>query len=236
MVEKGDRNMNCHRTIEDQLSQLGDELASTSDFSRRVMIRIAERTGEGPPTARTVAQVQQSPWLAPALLAASVLICVGVWWLSRPTPLYARMLAALAEAKTVHVTGWTRHIARKWPLEGKPAMNLAARWPDGKYPIEMWHWTEADGTTRSYEQTGPVILVRHGGDSKEYQEDADLTWIYEGGYSKDRVEEYGGLGEYFAALQRLTLKNEDLGTREEAGRKLRGVRHSETNQPACRFA
>jgi hypothetical protein len=94
----------------------------------------------------------------------------------------------------------------------------------------MWHWTEADGTTRSYERAGPVILVRHGGDSKEYQEDADLTWIYEGGYSKNRVEEFGSLGQYFAALQRPALKNEDLGIREDAGRKLRGIRHSQNNR------
>src|SRR5262245_19874234 len=232
MVETGVPLMNDLRTLETQLEQLGTELSGPPDFSASIVAQLVESQPnmELAKEGRTAVHATRPRWQTPALLAAAVLICFGVWWMSRPTTLYARMLAALGEAQTIHVTGWTCHIARKWPLEGAPAKNLSDRWPDGKYPIEMWHWTDANGTTRSYEQAGPVILVRHGGDSKEYQEDADLTWIYEGGYSKNRVEEFGGLGQYFAALQRPSLKNEELGTREEAGRKLRGIRHSENDR------
>jgi hypothetical protein len=216
--------MNDLRTLERQLEQLGRELAGDADLPRGVMDRIRETR----PHARTLSADRtprrRSRWQAPLAVAASVMLCVGVWWLSRPANLYARVMAALAEAKTFHVTGWMRHIPRKWPLEGTPPMNAADRWPDGKYPVEMWHWTEADGTTRSYEQAGPVTLVRRGGDSKEYQADADLTWVYEGGRVKDRVEEFGGLGQYFAALDRPSLTKEDLGTRDDAGRRLRGLR------------
>jgi hypothetical protein len=218
--------MNDHQFLEEQLEQLGRELAGSADFSQRVMTRVVDRQ----PIALNSPQMKprsRSRWQAPLAIAASVILCVGVWWLARPANLYARMMAALAEAKTLHVTGWTRHIPRKWPLEGTPTLNLADRWPDGKYPVEMWHWTEPDGTTRSYERFGPVILVRRGGDSKEYQEDADLTWIYEGGYAKDQVAELGGMAQYFTTLERPSLKKDDLGTREEAGRRQRGIRHTE---------
>jgi hypothetical protein len=220
--------MSDFAVLEQQLKQLGRELSGDSQHAE--IVRKANNIAPQPK--RNILRQNRRPkgWRISAALAASVALCTGAWWWSRPVTLYARMLAALAEAKTVHVTGWTRQIARKWPLEAVPTTHLTDRWPDGKYPIEMWHWTEPDGTTRSYERAGPVILVRHGGDSKEYQEDVDLTWIYEGGYSKNRVEEFGGLGQYFAALQRPSLKNEDLGTREEAGRKLRGIRHSENNR------
>jgi hypothetical protein len=136
------------------------------------------------------------------------------------------MLAALAEARTVHVTGWTRQIVRKWPLE-KPVSLQGDELENEKFDMEAWYWTAPDGTPRSYERQGPVVAIRRGGEMKEYQPDADLTFIYEGGYTKDRVAEFGQLAAYLTALQRPSLTKEELGRRLEDGRWVRGIRHIE---------
>jgi len=155
---------------------------------------------------------------------------IVAWYLSQPTNVYAQMLQALAKAETVHITGWTRQVVRKWPLEAPIDALGGQDAVPGKQPFEAWHWTEADGTPRSYERQGPVVAVRRGGEMREYQEDVDLMFVYSGGYSKDRVSEFTHFGEYFKLLQRPTLVKQELGTRNENGRVLRGIRYIEGNQ------
>ena len=217
--------MSDFTTLEQQLEQLGRELGTDSRHADAVVRRAAlvasrAKCDVAPSTRRPIR------WRIPAALAASVAVCVGTWWWSRPATLYARMLAALADARTVHATGWTRQLVRKWPLE-KAAAPRGEDAHDERYDMEAWYWTTPDGTPSSYERQGPVVVVRRGGELKEYQEDADLTFIYEGGYSKDRVAEFGQLAEYLTALQRSSLTKEELGRRLEEGRWVRGIRHIE---------
>ena len=213
--------MNDFTTLEQQLTQLGDELSGHSDLGERVLQRLAV---EEPKIVRPapLPTRRRSRWQATAAVAASVMLCLGVWWMSRPATLHARMLAALAKVDTVHITGWSREIVRKWPLE-KPS----GRDEDEKYDLEAWFWTDPTGTPRSYDRQGPVIAVRRGGDLKEYQKDADLTFVFEGGYVKDRVAEFGRLADYLTALQRPSLTKEELGRRLEGDRWVRGIRHIE---------
>ena len=222
--------MNEELTIEQRLEELGHELHGSSDFTERVMaeVRNQNKTERIP----VASEAKSSPrrWRAPLAIAASVMLVVSVWWLSRPVDLYARIVAALSEARTVHSSGWTRVIVRKWPLESAPANDVSEQWPEGKVPIEMWHWTDPDGTSRSYEKAGPVTLVRNGGDMQEYQEDADLTYFYEGGYNKDRVAEFSGRAQFLSLLERPSLAKEDLGARQEAGRQLQGLRLTQADR------
>jgi hypothetical protein len=214
---------NLH-ALEQQLEQLGRELGSHSrhaDAAVRQATIIASQTRPITPSRK----FRPMRWRMPAALAASVALCVGIWWWSRPATLYARMLAALADARTIHATGWTRAIVRKWPLE--QPMSAREDSNNEKYDMEAWYWTAPDGTPRSFERQGPVIAVRRGGHLKEYQQDADLTFIYEGGYSKNRAAEFGRLAEYLTALQRPSLTKEELGRQLEDGRWLRGIRHIE---------
>jgi hypothetical protein len=212
-------------TLEQQLEQLGRELGTDSRHAdvvvqRAVTIASQAKRNVPTPTRRSMR------WRIPAALAASIAVCIGIWWWTRPTPLYARMLAALAEARTVHASGWTRQIVRMWPLE-KAAADHGDEAEDKKFELEAWYWTAPDGTPRAYERQGPLVVVRRGGEMKEYQPDADLTFISEGGYSKDRVEEFGQVAQYLTALQRSSLTKEELGRRLENGRWLRGIRHIE---------
>jgi hypothetical protein len=217
--------MSDFTTLEQQLEQLGKELGTDSRHADAVVRRAAAITAQDK---RTVSSRARRPmhWRIPAALAASVALCIGIWWWSRPATLYARMLAALAEARTVHATGWTHRIVRKWPLEN-PVSPQGDEAESEKFDMEAWYWTAPDGTPRSYERQGPVVAVRRGGELKEYQQDADLTFVYEGGFSKDRVAEFGQLAEYLTALQRPSLTKEELGRRLEDGRWVRGIRHIE---------
>ncbi|MEX2122133.1 MAG: hypothetical protein WD847_21315 [Pirellulales bacterium] len=221
--------MNMNHSLEQQLEQLGRELGDSAGLTERVMARLAQQENKLP------VQPARSPrrrwrWPAAAVLAASVAVCVGAWWLSRPTTLYARMIIALAQANTVHASGWTRHIVRKWPLED-PLEQPGGGNPDQKYPLDIWYWTEADGTPRGYERAGPVILVRHGGDYKEYQADTDLMYVVDGSSDgKDKVAEFGRLATYLTALERPSLTKHELGLRRENGRWVRGIQHIEGNR------
>jgi hypothetical protein len=217
--------MSDFSTLEQQLEQLGRELGGDAQHTADVVRRAVSSASKANQVA-TRRKRRPMRWQMPAALAACVAVCVGFWWLSRPATLYARMLAALANARTVHATGWTRQIVRKWPLE-KPTAAPGDETENKRYDMEAWYWTAPDGTTHSYERQGPVIVTRRGGEMKEYQEDADLTFIYEGGYSKDRVAEFGQLAAYLSALQRPSLTKEELGRRLEEGRWVRGIRHIE---------
>ncbi|HEY3393444.1 MAG TPA: hypothetical protein VGK58_12105 [Lacipirellulaceae bacterium] len=214
--------------LERGLEQLGRELGSGTQHADSIVQRAVMRASDGNCTVSPQKR-RLSPWHASAAAAASLAVCLGIWWVSRPATLYARMIMALADANTVHATGWTRHILRKWPLE-QPPEEPTADGGDQKFPLEIWYWTDADGTPRAYERQGSVTLVRRGGDFEEYQPDVDLKYVYEGGYRKDKVAEFGRLAEYLTALQRPSLRKEELGRRLENGRWVRGIRHVEGNR------
>ena len=220
--------MSTFTELERQLEQLGRELRGDSQLADAVVRRAT--TEDLKATRREAPQKRRLlRWQAWAAVAASIAVCLGVWWVTRPATLYARMLAALADARTVHATGWTRQIMRKWPLE-KPSEQPADGGQDEKHPLEIWYWTDVDGTPRAYERQGSIVLVRRGGDMQEYQPDVDLTYVYEGGYRKNKVAEFGRLAEYLTALQRPSLKKEELGRRLENDRWVRGIRHIEGNR------
>lgn len=218
---RGVRQMNTHETVVEQLDQLGLEIGSSPESTQRILDQLEARLPAIQERRRSRRRV--GPSAKVGLAAATIVLCVLAWWLWRPASVYARMLEALAKADTVHTTGWTRELVRRWPLE-KPApeQNIPA-----KHAIDAWFWNEPDGTPRSYARRGAVVLIRRGGESREYQADADLTYVYTGGHSKDGVSRFMQLGEYLALLQRPSLKKRDLGTRNEDGRIVRGIRHIE---------
>jgi hypothetical protein len=222
MAGIGGATMNDEIMLEQQLSKLGQELSGTTDLGETIMRRVRN---EGHPSPQSTGGPMKKNrwfnWQALATLAACLCICVAIWSVARPQPLYARMMAALAKAKTVHGTGWTRIVPRNWPLEKLSADGNAAT---KKHEAEIWHWTDSNGVPCSFEHIGPVTTVRRGGEIKEYQQDADLTYVLVGGYSKDRIEKLKSLTADFDAFERQGVKKVDLGTVEENGRTLRGVR------------
>ena len=214
------------QSLEERLIQLGEEIGTSQGFAERVR---KELDAECRPVTHRSPRVRKwKLWTAGSgLTVVTVFVAMTVWWFAQPRTLAARMLAAMQNARTVHATGWTRRVVRKWPLEqpgdAKPDESQ-------QHSLEAWFWTDADGTHRSYEKQGPVILTRRGGDFREYQPDADLTYIYTGGYNKNRGKRFSQLGEYLARLERPSLTKEELGTRREKGRTLRGLRHVEGNR------
>lgn len=213
--------MNNSHTLEERLNRLGNELAGRGSLIPRVMTELSDDRPQPPPTRRPGPRFQ-------ALTALAVAVCVMVaaaLWLARPSTLYARALEALGKARTVHVTGWSSRIVRKWPLEQPQQDALIA-----KYPVDAWYWREDDGTARSYEKFGPVIQARRGGALREYQQDADLLFIAEG-RPKDYIDMFATVAEYLRALDGKGVEKRDLGTRTEDGMTLRGleiVRHGRT--------
>lgn len=217
--------MNASHSIEEQLTQLGRELGSQADLPQRVLDEAARRAPATPrPKARR--SLRRAGLRLVPLLAASLLVGLGVWWLSHPRTLYARAMAALQRVETVHVSGWMRHVPRQWPLENPPPKPRAEQL---RHAIDAWFWTEEDGRPASYMRLGPVIQLQRGGDMREYQQDTKLLFIANRS-SKDHVARFSSLAEYLQGLDRPSLKKEELGTRRRDDRTLRGVRISEGNR------
>src|SRR5262245_37137253 len=137
LVFPGESPMMTPETIENGLAQLAEELGTQTDFPRRVLDEIRNRAA-----APTPAQNGRRVWFVRRLLIAAsalgLLVAIGSWWLSAPVPLYARVLEVLERAQTVHVTGWTRDVFRKWPLEN-PVPGTGG--PQVRHTVEAWYWT-----------------------------------------------------------------------------------------------
>jgi len=221
--------MNSSETLEQRLDQLGREIGTSPELVQRVTRRLEGRVPTKIGNYKVRLPIVRNKKTALAA-AAAITVCVFAWYLSRPSNVYAEMLQALAKAETVHITGWTRQVVRKWPLEAPSSSLGGQEAASEKQPFEAWHWTEADGTPRSHERQGPVVAVRRGGETREYQEDVDLMFVDSGGHSKNQVRKLTQFGEYFKLLQRPTLVKRELGTRNENGRVLRGFRHIEGNR------
>lgn len=209
--------------LQEQLDQLGQEIGASPELVERVANSLVDRQSVATKSDRAH---DAGTWKVKASLAtaATILIVAFGWVASRSENVYAEMLQALSKANTVHVSGWTTQVVRKWPLEQESDRRSE------RYAVDAWHWRETDGAPVSYERQGPVVTVRRGGEIQEYQEDVDLLYVYSGGYSKDRVSEFAQLGKYLELLQRPSLQKRDLGTRDVNGRQLRGVRHIEGNR------
>ncbi|MGE5195625.1 MAG: hypothetical protein ACM3U2_24290, partial [Deltaproteobacteria bacterium] len=87
-----------------------------------------------------------------------------------------------------------------------------------------WFWIDSEGEPASYEKSGPVIGVRRGGKLREYQEDAQLLFVFDGARSKNNLERISSLAERLAALDSREVARKDLGIRTEGERELRGWR------------
>ena len=123
-----------------------------------------------------------------------------------------RMLDALARAKSVHVTGWTRQAVRKWPLEHHGDQPAGAGEVQDKLPVEAWYWTEEDGGRRAYERQGPVYLVRRGEQLREYQSDVPLTFLFESQGRTDKLARFAGLASYLCAAGSTVAQKSGLGS------------------------
>ena len=101
--------------LEQRLTALGEELRGGAGFEDSIMRRL---TAERQIARRPEAMVRpRGVWKTLAAVAACLCVAFGVWSALRPATLHARVLAALAKVRTVHATGWSRQIVRKWPLE-----------------------------------------------------------------------------------------------------------------------
>ena len=214
--------MTKNPSIEDRLEQLGRELKSSPSVSERV--REAVRS------LPTVAKDVRSPtgrrkrFSLVATVAASLILLVAFVWLARPRTIHARALAALKKVDTIHVTGWTTRIQRKWPLEG-PKRSTERQ----KHLVDAWFWMTDEATPRSWRKQGPVIQNETGPQLQEYQEDADLLYVQEGG-GDDFVNDLSTLASYLKGLERLGMKKESLGSRQQGGRTLRGLKVAQGNR------
>lgn len=210
--------MNDTNQVSDHLDRIGQELRDRPSMVEDVMSQIQPtRLERDPPkfSPRTMATVAT---------AACLLVVAGFWW-SRPKSLYAQTLAALENADTIHIQGWTTRIVRKWPLE-RPSENKA----DDKTPVEGWYWREGNKPI-SHEKFGPVVLVRNGNKLQEYQADADLLFVSDSN-PKDYVERFSNMANYLQLLKEEGAETEDLGTRSEAGSLLKGIRIQRGGEPA----
>ena len=204
--------------IENELNALGEQLGARPELTNRILAEIADVPAPTVSTARRFAN-RMTSWRPIAVSAAVVAaIVTAVVFISRPDTLYANAIQALQQAKTIHVTGWTRQVFRNWPLE-KPIEGMDS---EPKHSAEAWYWT-ADGKPRSYEKFGPVIQIRNAENLREYQEDANLLFIRKGG-AKDYVEHISGIARHLQALQQDGASTEKLGERKDGNRKLSGVR------------
>ena len=74
---------------------------------------------------------------------------------------------------------------------------------------------------------GPVTKSRVGPSLKEYQKDADLLYVAEG-MPDDQGMQFATIANFLRQLK--DAEQEDLGTREEAGKQVRGVRVRRRNR------
>lgn len=211
--------MNQAIDLDERFAQLAHEVGTRADLARVVLQRADQEELMPAPAPRTFTSLPLA-WRWAVAAAAAVLIAAWVWpaWTSRP--LSAQILGALERVKTVHVTGSTNRVVRKWPLEDPAQAAADAAAP---VPVEAWYWTDAQGIAHSYEQAGPVTRIRAGGEMREYQQDVDLLYVFENGYAKDRVREFYLLKDYVTALERPGMVKRDLGTRREGDKRLRGL-------------
>ena len=212
--------MNDSGTLEERLDQIGLDVGQRPSRVSDVMAELGRLTQHPQPRRRTVPGLRTIA----AFATATCLIVPIIIWLARPVTLYARALDALGDAQTVHITGWTTQIIRKWPLED-PLPNSDLE----QHPVDAWYWRDVDGNPRSHERFGPVIQVRDGGTLQEYQEDSDLLFISEGS-PKDHLDRFSAIAEYLRALDGDGIEKQELGTRDEGGQTLSGLRVTRHNR------
>jgi len=214
-------------TIENGLAQLGDELGTQAGLAQRVLDDIRSRQTLRPFPTRPERHVL---FTRRSLVAASALggmVSLAGWWSLTSATLYARVLEALDGAKTVHVSGWSREVFRKWPLEAPLKTTDGA---DVRHTVDAWYWTDAPKEPASYEKFGPVVVVRRGGSLREYQDDVKLLFVSDGGWPKNYAERFSALAEHLKTLDAPGLSKEKLGTRSEGGRTLSGWQVTQGNR------
>ena len=209
--------MNNSDKLEKRLDQLGRDLGTQPSLVASVASQLEphavtqRRATRSGPRIREIASIGAA---ACVVLAATMLA-------TQPSTLYAKAIKALSRVQTVHVSGWSTRVDRGWPLEN-PEKDSGER-----RDVEMWFWKSVDGTARSYERCGAVTKSRTGDSMHEHQEDVDLLYIVEGS-NNDQVEEFASIASYLREMK--DAKQEDLGTRTEQGKHLRGVRVTRHNR------
>jgi hypothetical protein len=213
--------------IEKALEQLGQELGTQPSLAQRVLEDVCNRAARE----LTPVRPKRRVWFGRrSLVAASALGLVAAltaWWLLKPATLYARVLDALDSAKTVHVSGWTREVFRKWPLEAPPKKVDGSK---TRHAVDAWYWTDASEDPASYEKFGPVVVIRRGGNLREYQEDVKLLFVSEASRPKNYAERFSMLADHLKMLAAPGLSKEKLETRSEGGRSLSGWQVTQGNR------
>jgi hypothetical protein len=213
--------------IEQALEQLGHELGNETGLALRVLEDIGSRAAQRPAPVGRAHRVRLSSQSLVAASALGILAALAAWWSLTPATLYARVLEALDSAKTVHVSGWTREVVRKWPLEMPPTK---ADDGDIRHDVDAWYWADAAKEPTSYEKFGPVVVIRRGGSLREYQEDTKLLFVSDGGRPKNYAERFSNVAEHLKTLEAPGLSKEKLGTRTEGGRTLCGWQITQGNR------
>ncbi len=202
--------------LDSRLEQLGNELAQFGSCREGVLAQIHVSPETGNQALPTSPRPRWITWAGGLAMAATVLVAIGLLELS-PAPLYAKALNALAKAKSIHITGESSRVTRKWPVE-----DPSAELKQDKYAIDAWYWKSPDDVQHSHEQQGPVVATRSGKRYSEYQSDVDLLYQMDSS-DKDRIGQILEVEKRLRALVTEAKTLKDLGTKEDAGRQVRGL-------------
>lgn len=154
-------------------------------------------------------------------LAASVVIGAVLWFalLSSPQTLYAKTIEALQQVHTVHMTGWTSRIQRRFTLgEGHSDTKSPSR-----YKINIWLWRTKSGALKRYDQQGPIVMWQDDDLSYEHQTDTDILYIYKAKIKND-LTRLPALADKLEELRTGGLEQRPLGAAKTVdGRKIHGL-------------
>ena len=215
--------------IEKALEQMGHELGTEAHLVDRVLEDIRSRAAMQPASARREHSIRFRRRSLVAASALAIVTALAAWWSLTPARLYARVLESRSDMpqKRFTLSGWTREVFRKWPLEGPLKKADDA---DVRHSVDAWYWTDAAKDPASYEKFGPVVVIRRGGNLREYQEDVKLLFVSEGGRPKNYAERFSTLAEHLKTLDAPGLSKEKLGTRTEGGRTVSGWQVTQGNR------
>ena len=162
---------NDRHDVEVMYSKLVDEIGTQPGLVQRVLEQ-ASVEPVTPVTSSSYRFLAVMGLLSGVAAVAAVVLFVSL--LATPSGLYASMVKALENVETVHVSGWTSEVVRKWAIEGTQAERVES----AKHDVDAWYWNEK-GTARSLARQGPITLQGNGHRLQEYQSDTDLLYVFD---------------------------------------------------------
>ena len=181
---------------------------------------IARRAAGEPPTRRRIMRHVSIQWATAAAIAGLVL--TGIYFvggsLDGTARVYAAMMEALEDVRTVHVAGWTRRPS------GAHSSVLDRPLEPSRYPVEVWEWVTPDGGYRLYDRQGPITVWDDGDRRYEHQAHNEVLYIGRALHQKPLARQYQCLAEDLDSFRKRGARITDLGLRDLDGRQVRGYR------------